>query len=111
MGSSHAYGVQLRTVAFYPATDRFGHEIFDLLTADLHIRQPLTGQQQLGGESIGFFSPGFGKAAAALTVGQCGIGDLHPLLGGHQLIGRKSDGKAIEQVIANVAFFGVVGGD
>ena len=96
MGSSDADGVQLGSVAFHSAPNRFGHEIFDLFTADSHIGQPLPGQQQLGGKSVGFFAPGFGKAAAALAVGQGGIGDLHPLLGAHQLIGRKRDGKAVQ---------------
>ena len=44
-------------------------------------------------------------------MGQYGIGDFYPLFGAHQLIGRKRDGKAVQQVIANVAFFGVVGSD
>ena len=44
-------------------------------------------------------------------MAQHGAGDLHPLLGAHQLVGRQRNGEAIEQVIANVAFFGVVCGD
>ena len=71
----------------------------------------MTGEQQLGGESVGFFLPGVGEASAALAVGQDRVGDLHPLLGADQLIGREGDRKAIKQVITNVAFFWIVSGD
>ena len=74
-------------MAFHSTADRFRHQIFDLLPADLHIRQPLTSQQQLGGERIGFLPPLFGEAAAALAVADHRVGDLHALLRAHQLIG------------------------
>ena len=41
-------------MAFDATTDGFGDEVFDLFAADLYIRQPLAGQQQLGGQGIGF---------------------------------------------------------
>ena len=111
MGLGHPHGIELGAVAFHAAADRFGDQVFDLLTADLHIRQPLAGQQQLGRESIGFLPPFLGEGAAALAMADHGVGDLHPLFGAHQLVGRKCDGKAIQQVIADIALFGVVGGD
>ena len=39
------------------------------------------------------------------------VGDLHPLLGAHQLVGGERNREAIQQVIANVALLRVVGGD
>ena len=62
--------------------------VIRLLTADLHIRQPLAGQQQLGGQGIGFLAPLLSKAAAALAMADHRIRDLHPLFGAHQLVGR-----------------------
>ena len=44
-------------------------------------------------------------------MGQHRVGDLHPLLSANDLIGGQDDRKAIEQVISNRPFFGVVGGN
>ena len=61
MGAGDTHGIQLGAMPLHAATDRFGHQIFDLLTADLHIRQPLARQQQLGGQGVGFLAPCFSK--------------------------------------------------
>ena len=111
MGAGHSHGVELRAVTLDAAADGFIHEVLDLFAADLHIRQPLAGQQQLGCEGVGFFRPGCREGAAALSMADHRVGDLHPLFGAHQLIGREGNGKAVQQVIANVAFFRVVGGN
>ena len=111
MGLGHPHRVELGAVPFNAAADGFGDEVFDLLAADLHIRQPLASQQQLGGQGIGFLAPLLSKAAAALAMADHRVGDLHPLLGAHQLVGGERDGEAIQQVIANVALLRVVGGD
>lgn len=87
MGPGDANGIELRTVTFHASADRFGHEILDLFMADAHVRQPLTGQQQLGGQGIGFLLPALSEAAAALAMAQHRIGDFHPLFSAHQLIG------------------------
>ena len=41
MGLGHPHRVELGAVPFNAAADGFGDEVFDLLAADLHIRQPL----------------------------------------------------------------------
>ena len=111
MGLGHPHRIELGTMALHATADGFGDEVFDLFAADLHIRQPLASQQQLGGQGIGFLAPLLSKAAAALAMADHRIGDFHPLLRTHQLIGRERDGKAIQQVIADVALLWVVGGD
>ena len=110
MGLGHSHRVELGSVPFDASADGLSHQVLDLFAADLNIRQPLAGQQQLGGQGIGLLSPLFGKAAAALAMADHRIGDFHPLLGAHKLIGRECDGKAIQQVIADVALLRVVGG-
>ncbi len=45
-------------MTFHAAADRFGDQVLDLLAADLHIRQPLAGQQQLRGQGVGLLTPG-----------------------------------------------------
>ena len=44
-------------------------------------------------------------------MGQHRVGDLHPLLSANDLIGGQDDRKAIQQVISDGPFFGVVGGN
>ena len=87
------------------------HQVGDLFTADRHVGEPLAGQQQLGGEGIGFLLPLAPEASAVFAVAKGGLGDFYPFRRGHRLVGGEGDGKAIEQVVAHLALFGVVGGD
>ena len=98
-------------MTLHTAANRFGDQVLNLFATDPHIRQPLTCQQQLGRQCLGFLAPLLREAATALAMGEHRLGDLNPLLGAHKLVGRQCDREAIEQVIADRAFLRVVGGN
>jgi len=68
VGAGDAHGIELAAVPFHPATQGLVDQIGDLLPADLHIRQPLACQQQLGGEGIGFLLPLLAELLARFGV-------------------------------------------
>lgn len=111
MGPRHPHGVELAAVTLHAAADRFGHQIGDLLAADLHIRQPLAGQQQLGGQGVGLLLEAAAEGFARFAMVEGGAGDGHALVGGEQLVGREADGEAVEEVVTHRSLLGVVGGD
>jgi hypothetical protein len=45
MGPGHPHRIELRTVPFHTTPQGLVHQIGDLLTADGHIREPLSGQE------------------------------------------------------------------
>ena len=96
MGLGHAHGIQLGAMPFDPTADGFGDQVFDLLAADLHIREPLPGQQQLGCQSVCFLFPTLREAAAALAMTEYRVGDFNSLLGAHQLVGGEGDCKSVQ---------------
>ena len=111
MGAGDAHRIELAAVALHAAAQGLVHQVSDLLARDLHIRQPLAGQQQLGGEGVAFLLPFGAKTVAGFGVLDGGAADLHPLLQLQHLVGTEADGEAIEQVVAHRPFLGIEGGD
>ena len=95
MGPRHPHGIQLGPMPFHAAAQGLRHQIGDLLTADLHIGQPLPGQQQLCGQAIGLLLPLLPEAFAVLCVGDGISGDAHAIAAADDLISREGHGKTI----------------
>ena len=108
MGLGHPHGIELGAVAFHTATDGLSHQVFDLFPTDLHIPQPLAASSWVARASVSSSRsqqlrphwPWLITALVISTAVRCSPADW-----------PRGDGKAIQQVIAHVAFLWVVGGD
>ena len=95
MGAGHPHGVELAAMPLHLAAQGLVHQVLHLFAADAHIGQPLAGEQQLGGQGLGFLLIAGAEALAGFTVVDGADGDGYALLDVEHLVGAEHDREAI----------------